>query len=136
ERVECACRPRKRRSGNGSRIGRREVSTINLSHDPPGARAMTRDESLSIGEVAARTGVRPSALRYYESVGLLPPPPRVSGGRRYGELTVGFVALVRLAQRAGFRVDEIRTLLHGFTPDVAPAARWRQLAAQKVVELD
>ena len=97
---------------------------------------MTRDESLSIGEVAARTGVRPSALRYYESVGLLPPPPRVSGRRRYGELTVGFVTLVQLAQRAGFRVDEIRTLLHGFTPDVAPAARWQQLAAQKVVELD
>jgi MerR family redox-sensitive transcriptional activator SoxR len=97
---------------------------------------MTPDGTLSIGEVAARTGVRPSALRWYESVGLLPPPPRVSGRRRYDELTVGRVALVQLAQRAGFHVDEIRTLLHGFAPDVAPAARWRQLAARKVEELD
>jgi MerR family transcriptional regulator, redox-sensitive transcriptional activator SoxR len=45
-------------------------------------------EELAIGEVARRAGIRPSALRYYESIGLLPAPTRVSGRRRYDERTV------------------------------------------------
>lgn len=92
--------------------------------------------SLSIGEVAARAGVRTSAIRYYESVGLLPPAPRAGRYRRYAPETVQLIATLRFAQRAGFTVAEIRTLFHGFGTEVPPAERWRVLAEQKVTELD
>jgi MerR family transcriptional regulator, redox-sensitive transcriptional activator SoxR len=91
---------------------------------------------LSIGALAKLTATAPSALRYYESVGLLPPPRRVNGRRRYPDTTVGILALVRLSQRAGFSLAEIRTLFHGFDAGTPPAARWRHLAERKVAELD
>ena len=93
-------------------------------------------EELAIGEVARRAGIRPSALRYYESIGLLPQPRRVSGRRRYDQSTVQMLKLVQLAQHAGFTVAEIQTLLHGFAPDTPPAARWQPLAQRKIAELD
>jgi MerR family redox-sensitive transcriptional activator SoxR len=93
-------------------------------------------EELAIGEVARRAGIRPSALRYYESIGLLPAPRRVSGRRRYDESTVQMLKVVQLAQQAGFTVAEIQTLLHGFAPDTPPAVRWQPLAQHKIAELD
>ena len=93
-------------------------------------------EDLVIGEVARRAGIRPSALRYYESIGLMPAPTRVNGRRRYDESTVQMLRVVQLAQHAGFTVAEIQTLLHGFAPDTPPAARWQPLAQQKIAELD
>jgi MerR family transcriptional regulator, redox-sensitive transcriptional activator SoxR len=91
---------------------------------------------LTIGEVARQTGLRTSALRYYESVGVLPPPRRVNGRRRFGPEVVRLLSTVRFAQNAGFTVAEIRTLFHGFGAHVPPSARWRQLANQKLAELD
>ena len=54
-------------------------------------------EELVIGEVARRAGIRPSALRYYESIGLMPAPKRVNGRRRYDESTVQMLRVVQLA---------------------------------------
>jgi MerR family redox-sensitive transcriptional activator SoxR len=93
-------------------------------------------EDLAIGEVARRAGINPSALRFYERVGLLPATKRVSGRRRYDSSTVQLLKVVQLAQDAGFTIAEIQTLLHGFTPDTPPAARWQPLAQQKIQELD
>ena len=93
-------------------------------------------EGMSIGEVAERAGVRPSALRYYESVGVLPPPERVNGRRRYGGEVLELLAVVRVAQQAGFTVAEIRALLHGFSADTPPSARWRALAREKLPEVE
>src|SRR2546427_403182 len=93
-------------------------------------------EDLAIGEVARRAGIRPSALRYYESIGLMPAAKRVNGRRRYDESTVQMFKVVQLAQHAGFTVAEIQMLLHGFSPDTPPAARWRPLARKKLRELD
>jgi MerR family redox-sensitive transcriptional activator SoxR len=93
-------------------------------------------DELAIGEVARRAGIRSSALRYYERIGLLPAPKRVSGRRRYDESTVQMLRLIQLAQGAGFTVAEIQTLLHGFEPDTPPAARWQPLARKKLEELD
>lgn len=93
-------------------------------------------EELVIGEVARRAGIRPSALRYYERIGLMPAPKRVSGRRRYDESTVQMLKVVQLAQHAGFTVNEIQTLLHGFAPDTPPAVRWHELAHQKLSELE
>lgn len=93
-------------------------------------------DELAIGEVARRAGIRPSALRFYERIGLLPAPTRVSGRRRYSERTVQLLKVVQLAQAAGFTVAEIHTLLNGFAADTPPAQRWQPLAQQKVLELD
>jgi MerR family redox-sensitive transcriptional activator SoxR len=95
-----------------------------------------RKEGLSIGEVARDAGIRPSAIRYYESVGLLPEPRRKSGHRRYDASTVRLIGTLRFAQRAGFTVAEIRTLFHGFGAEVPPARRWQALAERKLQELD
>lgn len=93
-------------------------------------------EELAIGEVARRAGIRTSALRYYESIGLLPPPKRVSGRRRYAADTLQLVKVVQLAQAAGFTIAEIQILLNGFAPETPPAARWQLLAREKLCELD
>jgi len=91
---------------------------------------------LTIGDVAREAGLRTSAVRYYESVGLLPPPKRVNGQRRFDRDIVRLLGTVRFAQQAGFTVAEIHTLFHGFGADVPPSARWRKLATRKLEELD
>lgn len=90
----------------------------------------------SIGEVAARAGVNASAIRYYESIGLLPKPERVAGQRRYGESVLQRLAVIEFAQRAGFTLAETRTLLNGFSSKVPPSARWRALADRKLPEIE
>jgi MerR family transcriptional regulator, redox-sensitive transcriptional activator SoxR len=91
---------------------------------------------LSIGEVARRTGLKTSALRYYEESGILPAPTRVSGQRRYEANVIRRVDLLRFAQQAGFTLEEIKTLFYGFGADTPLSARWRTLARKKVRELD
>ena len=97
-------------------------------------------KSMSIGEVASKAGVRPSALRYYEDVGLLPPPARTNGRRRYdGEVlreVLNRLTVVRVAKQAGFTISEIGTLLDGFAEDTSPSERWRLLAEEKLPEVE
>ena len=91
---------------------------------------------LSIGEVANRAGVRTSALRYYESIGLLPAPKRINGRRAYEEPILQQLAILQLAQKAGFTMNEIDELLHGFAADTPPAERWQAMAHKKLAELE
>lgn len=93
-------------------------------------------DELTIGEVARRTGLRTSALRYYEEIGILPPPRRVNGRRRYDPEVVARVEVLRFAQQAGFTLEEIRVLFHGFGAEVPLGTRWRSLAETKLRELD
>jgi MerR family redox-sensitive transcriptional activator SoxR len=93
-------------------------------------------EQLSIGEVARRTGLRPSALRYYEEVGIVPPPRRVNGRRRYDESVLTHVAVVRMAQEAGFTIEEVKTLITGFPEGTPASTRWQALAQRKLAEVD
>jgi MerR family redox-sensitive transcriptional activator SoxR len=92
--------------------------------------------TLTIGEVARRAGVRTSALRYYEEVGVLPPAERIRGQRRYDESVLARLAVVRLAQDLGFSVAEIRALVEGFDDVGVPSDRWRELAIRKMAEVD
>ena len=92
--------------------------------------------ALLIGEVARRAGLSTSALRYYERVGLLPPPARISKRRMYDSKVLGRIRIILLALDAGFTVKETRTFLSGYPLTTAPAERWRALAAKKLVELD
>ena len=91
---------------------------------------------LAIGEVARRAGIRPSAIRYYERIGLMPEPERVSGRRRYDESVLRHLAVIDLARRAGFTLAETRTLCSGFASSPAPSERWRALARRKLVEVE
>jgi MerR family transcriptional regulator, redox-sensitive transcriptional activator SoxR len=92
--------------------------------------------NMSIGRVARFTGLAPSAIRYYESAGLLPAPRRQSGKRRYSSEDLGRLRIIQLARAAGFTVAETRTFLTGFSATVPPAARWRSLAERKLAEID
>ena len=93
-------------------------------------------ERLTIGDVAHRAGLRTSAIRYYESVGLLPKPERAGGQRRYSPDVLTRLSLIRMAQEAGFSLDEIRTLLDGFPEGTPAAERWSELARRKIPEVD
>lgn len=92
--------------------------------------------NLTIGEVAKRAGVRTSAIRYYEDVGVLPPAGRRSGQRRYDEAVLDRLAVVHLAQESGFSVAEIRELVAGFEATGVATERWQELARRKLAELD
>ena len=91
---------------------------------------------MTIGEVSRKIGIASSALRYYEEVGILPPPARERGQRRYGDDVLQRLTVVKMAQDAGFSIVEIRTLFHGF-PEATPASdRWHDLARRKLVDVD
>jgi MerR family redox-sensitive transcriptional activator SoxR len=91
---------------------------------------------LTISEVARQAGLRPSAIRYYERIRILPAARRVSGQRRYEMSAVYRLVVVRKAQEAGFTLDEIRRLFFGFGNRATASGRWQQLAALKIAELD
>jgi DNA-binding transcriptional MerR regulator len=88
---------------------------------------------VAIGEVARRTGLASSALRYYERAGLLSPAARAGGRRHYGSSGIERVALIQLCQDAGFTLREIRALLTAWS---RRSRLWAPLAKAKLRELD
>jgi DNA-binding transcriptional MerR regulator len=94
-----------------------------------------QDHSMTIGAVAALSGKRPSSIRYYEQIGLLPQPDRVSGRRVYGPDTVRTLAVIETGQRAGLTLDEIRALLSATPDDQAAIERLRELAVRKLPQV-
>ncbi|MEU6236723.1 MerR family transcriptional regulator [Kitasatospora sp. NPDC047058] len=90
---------------------------------------------VAIGELARQAGLRPSALRYYESLGLLPTARREGGRRLWPAATLRRIALIRMSQRAGFTLAEIRGLLDS-SADQGATRQWRALAERKLPELD
>jgi MerR family transcriptional regulator, redox-sensitive transcriptional activator SoxR len=93
-------------------------------------------QELFIGEVARRAGIRPSAIRYYESIGLLPEPERISGRRRYPAEIVRTLSIIGAAQRAGLTLDDIRELLGSSGANGGVSERLRTIAARKLPEID
>ena len=102
------------------------------------------EEWLSIGEVAARTGVATSALRYYEAEGLVRSERTEGGQRRFHREALRRIAFIRIAQRVGLTLDEIRdalaTLPDGRTPNKADWARlsraWRPQLDEQIAVLE
>lgn len=91
---------------------------------------------MTIGELARKSGVPASTIRYWEILGVLPKTARIRGQRRYTADAVHRLAVLQLAKSCGFRLDEMRHLLHGFGPGVKPPRRWQELARRKQQELD
>ncbi len=93
-------------------------------------------DEMSIGEVGALAGLKPSAIRYYEELGLLPRAKRAGGKRRYDATVLEWLSLIALAREAGFTMAEIKRLVSDFTPGTRPAAKWQELATRKLAEID
>ena len=90
---------------------------------------------LTISQVAREVGLKPSAIRYYENLGILPRADRVGGQRRYDRTVLYRLAVVQRARQAGFTLDEIKALFVGFVEGTRADARWRRLADRKLTEL-
>ncbi len=97
---------------------RRERQRLRRPQEPDRNR-----HGLSIGRAAAASGVKVATIRYYESIGLMPPPPRTASGRRlYDEADVKRLAFIRHARALGFAIDDIAALLRlADDPDAACA---------------
>jgi MerR family redox-sensitive transcriptional activator SoxR len=91
---------------------------------------------LTISEVARRVGLRSSAIRYYEQLGIVPAAHRVSGQRRYDVAALYRLVTLQRARQIGFTLDEIRQLFFGFRKGTPPSARWKKLSQRKLAELD
>ena len=91
---------------------------------------------MTIGDLASASGVPASTIRYWERIGILPKSARVSGQRRYSQDDVHRLALLQLARSCGFRLDEMRHLMYGFSSNTPASQRWRLLARNKKAELD
>ncbi len=69
-------------------------------------------QGMTRGAIATRTGVNIETVRYYEKIGLLPPPPRSEGGHRiYGEDLLKRLTFIRRSRELGFTIEEVRSLL-------------------------
>jgi MerR family redox-sensitive transcriptional activator SoxR len=107
-----------------------KVDLMSNPHHRLGDRA-----ALAIGEVARLVGKRPSSIRYYEQIGLLPEAARVSGKRVYDMDTVRTLAVIETGQRAGLTLDEIKALLASSPDDAAAIERLREVAERKLPQI-
>ena len=90
---------------------------------------------LPIGAVATLSGKAASSIRYYEAIGLLEEPERISGRRRYPPEVLRTLAVIETAQRAGLSLDEIRLLLLASPSNRTATERLREVAEQKLPAL-
>jgi MerR family redox-sensitive transcriptional activator SoxR len=91
--------------------------------------SVVTDDRLSIGEVAARSGIATSALRFYESQGLVHAVRNEGGQRRYERDVLRRVAFIRVAQRVGLALEEIRSALTTLPDERTPTAKdWARLS--------
>lgn len=94
-------------------------------------------EPLTIGEVARRSGVATSALRFYEERGLIAAERAGSGHRRYPRHVLRRIAFVVFAQRVGLTLEEIAAELAGLPTDRVPAREdWSRLSGRWTVRID
>ena len=92
---------------------------------------------LTIGEVARRSGVASSALRFYEERGLITSERAGSGHRRYPRAVLRRIAFIVFAQRIGLTLDEIGSELARLPPDRAPTRRdWSRLSGGWTARID
>lgn len=93
-------------------------------------------ELLTIGQVAKRAGLNTSHIRFYESVGVLPEPERVSGQRRYRDEILHRLSIIDVAQRAGLTLEEIAPLTGPTNRSADAAEHIRTLADEKLPHID
>jgi MerR family redox-sensitive transcriptional activator SoxR len=92
--------------------------------------------TVKIGEVASRTGVNASAIRYYEKLSLIPAPYRASGQRRYTDEAIYRVLLIRFARDMDFSLQDVKIFLSGLNEKAPVGKRWKRLAHSKIKQVD
>ena len=93
--------------------------------------------TLSVGDVARRSGVAVSTLHFYETKGLIRSERTVGNQRRYARAVLRRVSFIRVAQRVGISLADIATALAALPAGEAPSRRdWARLSAQWRMELD
>jgi MerR family redox-sensitive transcriptional activator SoxR len=98
---------------------------------------MSLPSSLTVGQLAERSGVAPSALRYYESQGLISAERTAGNQRRYPRPTLRRVAFIRSAQRVGLSLEEIADALATLPENRTPTkADWARLSRSWRPRLD
>jgi len=103
-----------------------------------------RDDLLTIGEVAARSGLAASAIRFYEAEGLIASTRTPSGQRRFARHTLRRLAFVRAARRVGLSLDDISTSLRTLPAHRAPtkaewatiSRAWRRRLDERIEDLE
>ena len=93
-------------------------------------------KAMRIGELARRTKLNASAIRYYEKAGLLAAPHRSGGQRRYPDEILYRVLLIRFASTMGFTLSDIKIFLSGLQDGAPVGPRWRKLAHRKIKEVE
>ena len=94
-------------------------------------------DPLTVGELARRSGVATSALRFYEDRGLIASDRTGAGHRRYSRATVRRVAFIVFAQRIGLTLDEIGAELARLPADRVPRRQdWAQLSSSWTARID
>ena len=92
---------------------------------------------MPIGELSRRTGVKVPTIRYYESVGLMPPAPRTESNRRtYGADGVRQLRFIRHARELGFEVDAIRQLITLADRPASPCGEVDAIAREHLADID
>ena len=91
---------------------------------------------MKIGQLARTAGLNASAIRYYEKRGLLAPPQRLGGQRRFASDALSRVLLIRFATDMGFTLAEIKLFLNGLRDNTPVGPRWKKLATRKLAEVD
>ncbi len=102
------------------------------------------EEHLTIGEIAERSGLAPSAIRFYERRGLLAAERTLGNQRRYRRDVLRRIAFVRIAQRVGLSLEEIIEALASLPVEKAPSAQewqrltrgWRERLDERIVMLE
>jgi len=96
-----------------------------------------RAHEISIGTLANRTGLAHSAIRHYEEEGLVHPERTAAGQRRFLRSDIRRLSFVMIAQKLGFPLARIRSLLHRLPHRRTPTARdWQQISTELRSELD
>src|ERR1700730_5198086 len=90
-----------------------------------------RGKQMKIGELADRSGLNSSAIRYYERVGVLA-PHRIGGQRRYASDLLDRVLLIRFAGEMGVTLGETKVFWNGIRSDAPIGPRWKKLARRKI----
>lgn len=94
------------------------------------------EATLTIGQLAQRFGLKTSAIRYYERIGVLPEPARESEQRRYDADAVKRLDVLEVAKRAGFTLDDARLLLQRSDAGLPAFDSLRELAARRLPEVE
>ena len=95
------------------------------------------DRTLTVGEMAKRSGVAVSTLHFYESKGLIASSRSDGNQRRYPAIMLRYVAIIKVAQRTGISLESIRAAFSQYpVGDKLTAAQWKEMSSQWKDELD